>query len=63
MSRLRSLGGFFYDFVIGDDPLIVAAVVAALGLTAALEGTGVAAWWVLPGAVAGVLAWSVRRAT
>src|SRR5204862_4270499 len=47
MSRLRALGAFLYDFVIGDDPLIAAAVGVALGLTAALAGAGVAAWWIV----------------
>ena len=56
MSRVRGLAAFVYEFVIGDDPLIALAVVAALGLTAA-----VGAWWIVPAAVAGVLAASVAR--
>jgi hypothetical protein len=42
--------------------LIAAAVVAALGLTGYLVGTGVSAWWVLPIAFVGVLSYSVHRA-
>jgi hypothetical protein len=63
MSRVRALGAFLYDFVIGDDPLIAAVVVVMLGLTAALEDGGVAAWWLLPVAVVAVLSLSLRRAT
>ncbi len=61
MNPLRAFAAFIYDFVIGDDPMIAAAVVVALGLTALLSSAGLAAWWVLPLAVATVLALSVRR--
>jgi len=49
--------------VVGDDPLIAAVGVVMLGLTAALQGAGVAAWWLLPAAVVVVLSLSLRRAT
>jgi hypothetical protein len=62
MSALRGLGAFLYDFVIGEDPLIAAGVVVALGLTAALAGAGLSAWWVLPLAVVVVLSLTVYRA-
>jgi hypothetical protein len=62
MSALRGLGAFLYDFVIGEDPLIAAGVVIALGLTAALAGAGLSAWWVLPLAVVVVLSLTVYRA-
>src|SRR5205814_9531692 len=61
MTRVRALGAFLYEFVIGDDPLIAAVVVVALGLTAALAGAGIAAWWVLPVAAVVVLGVSVYR--
>jgi hypothetical protein len=63
MSRLRAFGQFVYDFVIGDDAVLAAGVVVALGLTAVLESSGVSAWWVLPVAVVLVLSLSLRRAT
>ena len=63
MDRLRVLGLFLYRFVIGDDPLIAAVVVVTLGITAALAGAGVSAWWLLPVAVVTVLSVSLRRAT
>jgi hypothetical protein len=62
MRRLRGLGAFLSDFVVGDDPLIAVVVVIALGATALLVDAGVAAWWLLPAAVAGVLGLSLLRA-
>jgi hypothetical protein len=63
MRRLRALGAFLYDFVIGDDPLIAVVVVLTLGITAALADGGVSAWWMLPLAVVAVLSFSLHRAT
>jgi hypothetical protein len=63
MSRLRAFGIFWWDFVVGDDPLTAAAVVLAIAATAAIVAGGVNAWWLMPLAVAGVLALSLRRAT
>jgi hypothetical protein len=57
MSRIAAFGRFWWDFVVGDDWVAAAGVIAGLALTAAL-----AAWWVLPISVAIVLAMSVRRA-
>lgn len=51
-----------WDFIVGDDWLTALGVVAALGLTALLAGTGAAAWWLLPAAVLVLLALSLRRA-
>ena len=63
MSRLGAFAAFLYDFVVGDDPLIGAAVVVGLGLTAGLASLGASAWWVLPFAVVAVLGFSIHRAT
>ena len=63
VSRVRALGTFLYDFVVGDDPLIAAAVAGALGLTAAIASVGVSAWWILPVVVPLVLSISLSRAT
>ena len=57
MSRIAAFGRFWWDFVVGDDWVAAAGVIAGLALTAALG-----AWWVLPISVAIVLAMSVRRA-
>jgi hypothetical protein len=62
MRWLDSLLRFLWEFVVGDDWRIAVGVVIVLGITAALSGAGVAAWWLLPVAVAGLLAFSVLRA-
>ena len=62
MSVLRRFGLFWWDFVVGDDPGLALAVVAALVVAVLLAALGVSAWWVLPVAGFGALAWSVRRA-
>jgi hypothetical protein len=60
---LRSFGRFWWNFIVGDDWRVAAGVAVALGVTALLAHHGVNAWWLLPAAVALVLAESVRRAT
>ena len=62
MSRVRSLLGFIWDFVVGDDWRIALGVIAALGITALVTDTSVSAWWILPLGVAAVLGLSVWRA-
>jgi hypothetical protein len=57
VSRLATFGRFWWDFVVGDDWVAAAGIVAGLALTAVL-----AAWWVLPFVVALVLAVTLRRA-
>jgi CBS-domain-containing membrane protein len=61
MSRLRAFGRFWWNFIVGDDPLAALGIVIGISLTAALVGAGVNAWWVMPIAVALVLAVSLRR--
>jgi hypothetical protein len=61
MRRLRAFGHFWWDFVVGDDPRAAAGIVIAIGLTAALVAAGLDAWWLMPVAVAGILALSLRR--
>ena len=46
-----------WEFIVGDDPLIALGVALAIVLTAALS-----VWWVMPLAVAALLAASLRRA-
>lgn len=62
MRRLRAFLAFAWDFVVGDDWRIAAAVVIGLALTALIAGTSVSAWWILPVAVAMILGLSVRGA-
>jgi hypothetical protein len=63
MRYLRSFGRFWWGFLVGDDWRLAAGTVAGIGATALLAHGGVAAWWVLPAAVAVALAASLRRAT
>ena len=45
MKRLKSIGAFWYDFVVGDDWRVAVVVVAALALTGLLaHAAGVNAW-------------------
>ena len=62
MTRVEALVRFVWEFVVGDDWRIAVGVAAALGVTALVAGTGSAAWWILPAAVAAVLGLSVWRA-
>ena len=62
MRHLEAFLRFLWDFVVGDDWRIAVGVVLALALTAVVAGTSVAAWWILPVAVALLLGMSVWRA-
>jgi hypothetical protein len=59
---VTSLLAGVWEFVVGDDWRTAAGVVIALALTAILASAGVPAWWVMPLAVLGLLALSLRRA-
>jgi hypothetical protein len=63
MTRLVGFGRFWWEFIVGDDWRSAACVVAGIGLTAGIAAAHVAAWWVLPVAVAAILYLSLRRAT
>ena len=61
MKYIVGFGQFWYDFIVGDDWTIAAAVVVALAATVFLAKTSVAAWWLLPVAVILFLSASVWR--
>jgi hypothetical protein len=61
MTRLKALLRFIWDFLVGDDWRIAVGVVVALAATSLVADT-TAAWWILPVAVAGLLALSVWTA-
>lgn len=63
MRYLVAFGRFWWDFVVGDDWLTAAGLVIALGVTALVAHNDVSAWWLMPVAVIGLLAVSIRRAT
>lgn len=62
-GRLAAFGRFWYDFIVGDDWRVAVGVIVALALTAVVAATSVAAWWLLPLAVVGLLAFSVVSAS
>ena len=65
MSFLIGFGKFWYDFIVGDDWTIAAAVVVALIVTNLLVRAHVAVWWLLPAIVIvflGTSLWRVSRA-
>jgi hypothetical protein len=61
MRRVRAVVSGVWEFVAGDDWVTAAGVVLALGLTAVISKVS-AAWFVMPPAVALLLALSVWRA-
>lgn len=63
MTRVESLLASVWEFVVGDDWRTALGVVLALALTALTATTSIAAWWIMPPAVIGLLALSLRRAT
>jgi serine acetyltransferase len=62
VSGIEAFLRFVWEFVVGDDWRIAAAAVVALGVTAGVAATSVPARWILPFAVAAMLAFSVSRA-
>jgi hypothetical protein len=62
MRRARRILLGVWDFVVGDDWRTALGVVFALGLTAIVATTDVAAWWIMPLAVLAILTLSLRRA-
>ncbi len=52
---------FWYDFIVGDDWTVALGVIVAFGVTAVLVRGDIPAWWLLPVAVALLLAGSVWR--
>jgi fatty acid desaturase len=48
VSYVIAFGRFWYDFVVGDDWTIAAAVAVALIAVGALSHAQIGAWWLLP---------------
>lgn len=63
MIYLRRFAHFWYDFVVGDDWTIAAAVVVALVMTGVLTRAQLAGWWLLPTVVITFLGISLFQAT
>ncbi len=62
MNRVQAFLLGVWDFVVSDDWRTALGVVLALGITALVAETSVAAWWIMPLAVLVLLAFSIRRA-
>lgn len=62
-GRIRQFGGFWYDFIVGDDWHVALGVVIALAAMWGLrEITTAPVWWVAPLAVTVLLPSSLYRA-
>jgi hypothetical protein len=61
MTRVRAFLPAIWEFVVGDDWHTAIGVMLALALTALIAAVGISAWWVMPVAVLGLLALSIRR--
>jgi hypothetical protein len=64
VTRIRQLLRFLWDFVVGDDWRIAAAVAVTLVVTLVLANNGATVWWLLPLVVAVILSlsvWGVAR--
>jgi hypothetical protein len=62
MTRMRTFLLAVWEFVVGDDWRTAIGVALALAVTALVAQAGSSAWWVMPLAVLGLLARSIRRA-
>ena len=62
MRTVRRIALAVWDFVVGDDWRVALGVAVAIGVTALIATSTLTAWWVLPLAVLGLLADSLRRA-
>jgi hypothetical protein len=59
---MRRAGEAVWEFVVGDDWVTAVGVVLAVAATAALQGVGISAWWVMPLAVLVLLTQALLRA-
>jgi hypothetical protein len=62
MTLVRAFLPAVWEFVVGDDWRTAIGVALAIALTALIASAGISAWWVMPLAVLGLLALSIRRA-
>lgn len=63
MAFIQRFVRFWYDFIVGDDPVIAVGVVVTMAITALLTAIGMNAWWLLLIGVFAPLTSSVFRAT
>jgi hypothetical protein len=60
-DRLVAFARFVWAFIVGDDWRVAVGVGSAIAATAALATTTIAAWWIIPLAVAILLASTLHR--
>ena len=63
MRYLVAFTRFWWDFIVGDDWIVAAGIVIALGATGLLAHHHATAWWVMPPAALLLLGVSVWRGT
>lgn len=63
MKHIRTFGKFWYDFVVGDDWRVAIGVTTTIALLHLVVREGPNWWWMLPLAVAALLAVSLNDAT
>lgn len=64
MTRLRRLGAFCYDFILGDDWTLAVGVGIGIVVTAVLvHAAGLSGWWVMPLTVISTLYVSLRHSS
>jgi hypothetical protein len=62
-SWIVAVAKFLYDFIVGDDWTVAAAVGIGLIVSATLNVNHIAAWWLMPVIVVVMLGVSLRRAS
>jgi ABC-type phosphate transport system auxiliary subunit len=63
VKHIQTFGKFWYDFIIGDDWRVALGVTAAIALLYVIARQGMNWWWMLPVAVAALLAVSLNNTT
>jgi hypothetical protein len=61
-SWIVAVAKFLYDFIVGDDWTVAAAIGIGLIVSAILNVNHLAAWWLIPVIVVVMLGVSLRRA-
>lgn len=61
-SGMAGFGRFWYDFIVGSDPLMAIGVAVGLIATAVVLRAGVNAYWLMPFLVVTTLGISLRGA-
>jgi hypothetical protein len=62
-SWIVAVAKFLYEFIVGDDWTVAAAVIIGLVVSAILNVNHIAAWWLIPVIVVVMLGVSLRRAS